>query len=178
MSNTPSRFRRKERRDSMTFPVDPNDAAKLLPLQRAHTDAAEALKLLAENDGSKAAIKDAQSKLDAAKAELDAGLADSGVQLQAIQSDNPPTKDQIASAKVTDPTSPPPDYNPETYPPALLAAACTGVEWSDGEKADKLTPAEATDFYESSSFGDQQQIMTVIALVNQLPSRVEALGKG
>jgi hypothetical protein len=189
MSNTPSRFRRKERRDSMTFPVDPNDAAKLLPLQRAHTDAAEALKLLAENDGSKAAIKDAQGKLDAAKAELDAGLADcptvtfhlralSGVQLQAIQSDNPPTKDQIASAKVTDPTSPPPDYNPETYPPALLAAACTGVEWSDGEKADKLTPAEATDFYESSSFGDQQQIMTVIALVNQLPSRVEALGKG
>lgn len=189
MSNTPSRFRRKDRRDTMTFPLDPNDASKLLPLQQAHSNAVEALKLLSENDGSAEAITAAQAELDQAKAALDEGLAEyptvtfhlralSGVQLQALQSDHPPTKAQIEMMAKTDPGSPAPDYNPETYPPALLARACTKVEWSDGETADELTVADATEFFESSSYGDQQQVMTVIALVNQLPSRVEALGKG
>jgi hypothetical protein len=188
MSNTPSKFRRKARTESMTFPVDPNDAAKIMPIQQAHQSAIEALSMLTDGDASADAIAGAQAKVDQTKAAYDEALADyptvtfhlramSGVQLQAIQSDNPPKPEQIEMVKKSDPDAAAPDFDPETYPPALLAAACTGVEWSDGTKAKSLSEADAVEFYESSSFGDQQQMMTVITLLNQLPSRVNALGK-
>jgi hypothetical protein len=189
MSNKPSPFRRKNRTETLTFPINPDDASKIVPAQYAHKSALDALELASAPEGNPDDVTAAQAALDQARAKLDEVLADcptitfhlralSAVTLQAIQTDNPPTPDQIKSVQVTDPDVPTPDFNPETYPPALLAAACTGVEWSDGTKQAKLTEAEATEFYASSSFGDQQTIFQVLTLLNQLPSRVEALGKG
>jgi hypothetical protein len=190
MSNTPRSMKRKNRVDTITFPLDPNDAVKLYPLQRAHTAAGDALKLLSEaEDRDEGAIAKATTRVEEARASLDEGLKDcptitfhlralSAVTIQALQSDHPPTPEQIKAAKKSDPDAEPPDTDPEAFPPAMMVAACTKVEWSDGTVSKNLTLEDATDFYESSSFGDQQAIMTAIGLLNQMPSRVESLGKG
>lgn len=191
MSNKPKQFRRPARVETLTVPFDPNDAADILPAQRALQSAKDALEAVS-GPGAPDVTPDARTRAETAVSEAqatyDAALegketvtftfrALSGSQLQILQTDHPPTDEQVAQAKVTDPNERP-DHNPATYYPALLAEACTKVEWSDGTEADKLLIAEATDFWESSSFGDQQLMMTVIGLLNQLPSRVDRLLKG
>jgi hypothetical protein len=190
MSNTPRSFKRKNRVDTITFPLDPNDAAKLYPLQREHTSAVAALKLLSEAESpDEGAIAQATTKVEGARASLDDALKDcptvtfhlralSAMQIQVLQTDHPPTKEQVAAAKKSDPDAEPPDHNPETFPPAMLRAACVKIEWSDGTVNKDLSLEDAADFYETSSFGDQQAIMTAIGMLNQMPSRVETLGKG
>lgn len=199
MSNTPRSFKRKNRTSKLSFPLDPDAVEEIGPAQRDLTAAQNAeevaAKLLAEAKTEKdrkplrEAHERASAEAAAARERYEAALADkdvvtftfralSGSQLQALQSDHPPTEEQTESAKKTDGPDARLDYNPDTYPPALMATACVGVEWSDGGTATKLTVAQATDFWETSSLGDQQTLMAGIGLLNQVPSRVEALGKG
>jgi hypothetical protein len=180
MSNKPKQFKRPTRTQTLTVPFDPNDVAELRPAQ-------ERLRLAKES----LAAKDdpvAQAEVDEAQAAYDKVLvghetltfhlrAMSSTQLQMLQSEFPPTPEQIESVKKTDPNAPAPDFDPEKYPPALLAKACVKVEWSDGTSA-KLTAAQAKDFWDTSSAGDQEFLMGVVNMLNNMPSLVGQLGKG
>lgn len=183
MPSKQKQFRRPPRKQPVAFPFDPNDAGALRPLQSALQDAQGAV----EEAGADAtavqhkAVEDAQAAYDAALAEHETITltlqALSGARLQILQTENPPTDEQVASVKVTDPDAPAPDFDPETYPPAVLAAACIGVAWSDGTTSKSLTVKQATDFWETSGNGDQELLMSVIGLLNNSPSLVGALGK-
>jgi hypothetical protein len=175
-------FRRPSRTETVAFPLDPNDAGDLRVLQQA----LKAAKDVVEDAGADATVEQ-HTAVEKAKAEYDAALADhetitfhlqalSGARLQILQTENPPTPDQVKAVKVTDPDANL-EYDPEKYPPALLAAACTKVEWSDGTEQKKLTVEQATDFWETSSTGDQEFLMTAIGMLNNVPSLVAALGK-
>jgi hypothetical protein len=199
MSNKPSRFRRKDRTDRLSFPVDPDDYEQIAPAQREQESAQSAVELAVkaaenvvdEDDRGKldAALATARERLEKAKTAYEQALvghpvvtftlrAMSGAALQGVQTDHPPTDEQVEAVQKSDGPDARPDYNPETYPPALLAAATVKVEWSDGDTQEGLTQADARDFWETSSYGDQQMIMARIGLLNQVPSRVEALTKG
>lgn len=176
-------FRRPSRKQPIAFPFDPNDAGALRPLQAALQQAQESLETLGADATPEAhtAVEEAQSAYDAALAEHETVTftlqALSGARLQILQTEHPPTPEQIEAVKVTDPDAPAPDFDPETYPPAVLAAACVKVEWSDGTESKTLTEKQATDFWETSGNGDQELLMSVIGLLNNSPSLVGALGK-
>jgi hypothetical protein len=145
MSNKPSRYRRKMRVETLTMPVDPNDVHRFRSEQNRLVAAAAALDRVKVGHAKPDAIAEAETELADAQKALDAKLVELGVptmtftfqalspaKLEALLADHPPSKDQIDAARRADPDGPLPDYNGITYPPALLAATCTRVEWSDG----------------------------------------------
>jgi hypothetical protein len=181
MSNKPKQFKRPTRTQTLTVPFDPNDVAELRPAQERLRLAKEVLEKSKDDPTAIAEEAEAQAAYDkvlVGHETLTFHLrAMSSTQLQMLQSEFPPTSEQIAAIKKSDPDAAAPDFDPERYPPALLAKACVKVEWSDGTSA-KLTAAQAKDFWDTSSAGDQEFLMGVIGMLNNMPSLVGQLGKG
>jgi hypothetical protein len=191
MSNKPSRYRRKMRVETLTMPVDPNDVHRFRSEQNRLVAAAAALDRVKVGHAKPDAIAEAETELADAQKALDAKLVELGVptmtftfqalspaKLEALLADHPPSKDQIDAARRADPDGPLPDYNGITYPPALLAATCTRVEWSeDGQVDNGISEDDAAELFEHSSTGDQGLILNVIGGVNNVPSLVSDLGK-
>jgi hypothetical protein len=191
MSNKPSRFRRKMRTETYTIPVDPNDVhayrAEQERLREAHV-ALEAAQVDPKADRDKL-----QAEVTKARDALDAKIAASGVEtmtftfqalapakLEALRADHPPSPkqwEQHAAQKKRDETAEPPEFDPETYPAALIAATCIKVEWSDGTTQDGISEDEARELIDSSSTGDVAMFMAIIGGVNNAPSLVSDLGK-
>lgn len=179
-----SRFRRKRRTKTITLPVDATGSEDLLATRSAVLAAKEALER-AETTGDLNALGSARVALEGVSAIYEAALAGhpslrltfeamSGSPLQKIQSEHAPTAEQVESSRRTDPDVILP-WNPDTYPPALMVAACVGVVFPDGTRQEGMSVADATELWESSSFGDQQFMLTIMTLLNSVPSPHEPL---
>lgn len=69
-------------------------------------------------------------------------------------------------------------WNEETFPPALLAASCIGINFSDGDKADELSNAEATQLWASKwPSEDRIALFNACLGLNEQGTAMESLGK-
>jgi hypothetical protein len=192
-------FSRPDRSTTVTLALDPNDADRLADARstarrlEAAAERAESKAQLAPNDQGRAdtaehareAADEAAAKLEA----LEASLVTFTVHLRAIGPrrveelllSNRPTEKQRKNAKALangDPKAQP-DFNEDTFPPALLAEAITRIEFSDGDTIDALSVAEVTELWAGRwTQGDRAMLLQAAMQVNQAPSAVGDLGKG
>jgi len=189
MSNTPSRFRRKAKTATITLAVDPDDAEVIKDAQDALAGAEAELK--APPTGGKSAGT-LRRRVETAKAHLADVIATHPVvtltverlpdkDRERILSDHPATAEEQAEYERTRPDDAPETmgFSPDGYFPALLAASCIDVRFSDEDDSrDGLSPEEAKDLWESAGQGDKFTIQVTCQALVMAGSSVEALGKG
>lgn len=128
-----------------------NDAA--LGLQNAEQEldmAKEALKFDRANSRLKDDVKECQKNLEAAKATYDAVYAEADEYLvefvfkavprdvfEQLLNDSPPTKEQVKRAEEAGEDEP--DWNPDTFMPALVAASMISPEITEEEAFDMFS---------------------------------------
>ena len=110
--------------------------------------------------------------------------------MEQLEGEHPPTDEQIAKATKAaeqaaaaeghDPTPVSLGWNPDTFPPALLAASLVSIEFSDrpGEKITELTVEQAAALYGLLARLDQLELVGMCQGINLRSTRVESLGKG
>lgn len=186
--------------EKVTLALDPNDRQRLLEARSRVDRAADDLRRADAAAGRAGADGAAQEKAEAAANERDAADA----ALEAIESSivtftvhvraigarrvedlvlaHRPTDAQRRNAKSLangDPKAQP-EWNADTFPPALLAEAVPLIEFSDGDQLNAPSEQQFTDMWLSGHWpeGDRHLILQTALMINQVSSNVEDLGKG
>lgn len=192
---TPSGFdrllHRAARTASVTLALDPNDAERHAEARAAkRRAAAEVDRATASKDADR--IEAAQAALDEATealATLEAEIVTFTIYLSAVGAkrveelmlEHRPTDKQKRAARSLNNGDPKaePQFNEDTFPPALLAEEITTIEFSDGDSTGPLSVQQLAELWADRwPQGDKVQIIQTAMLVNQAPSSVGDLGKG
>lgn len=187
MSTPLDRFtHRPVRVENITFPLDPVDADRHREARQKVSAAKESQKR-SQNDTGYVAVEEAEAAL----ADLEASMVTVTFTVKAIGDRrveelmlaHPPTKEQRTEARKNangDPKAEP-DWNPDSFPIALLAEAIETIVASDAPDSpqDNITEAQVKALWESTSLSttDRSDLFMRSLYINQAPSRVEDLGK-
>lgn len=180
--------RRERRTTSVTLALDPNDAETLAEARAAAKRAQALVDRLTDSvdpdrranaEAAAAAAADQLAAHQAAMVTFTVHMRAIGpARVEALLHAHRPTDKQRRDAKALangDPKAQP-TYNEDTFPPALLAEVITGIDFSDGDTSGPLSVEEVADMWRESSQGDRILLMQSAMLLDQAPSRVEALG--
>lgn len=178
---------RPARTDKVTLAYDPDDAAKL-DEARQKIAAAKLAMDAAEDDGTAAAnwqeARDGYEELKASMVLVTFHLRGIGPKrVELMLADHKPTSKQTDEARRSNGGKPVNlQWNDDTFPPVLIAATTTRVEFSDkpDEAMDGLTEAEAAELFSTGSkwsVGDRSRVFLTALALDQASSYVEDLGK-
>jgi hypothetical protein len=190
---------RPTRTTDLTLALDPNDAERLSEARsklRQAESVFDRAQSAAGREGADASTleraAEATDALDEAKANLDAVLESMVTFTVYLRGIGPrrqeellhahaPTQQQRTRAKALangDPKAQP-QFNEDTYPPALLAEAIERIVFSDGETIEGLSVAQMSELWMGTwSQGDKIMLLQAAQILDQAPSSVGDLGKG
>ncbi len=186
--------------DDVTLALDPNDAQRLADARFRVRRASAALERAEKTVSGDRASHTAKAAVDEAEAEhqsatealgdLEASMVTFTVHLRAVgprrieelMLEHRPTKAQCSAARSQangDPKADP-EFNEDTFPPALLAEAVTSITYSDdGPPVESLSLSQAADLWRSPwPQGDRLLVLQTAIMLNQVTSSVGDLGKG
>ncbi|HEX9993199.1 MAG TPA: hypothetical protein VGB14_09760 [Acidimicrobiales bacterium] len=180
-------FARPARHLQVTLAQDPNDADELVRL-RGKVYVAKQLAYSRANATTAADLADAEAALE----EFSQGIPTVTFTFEAIDPDavdalegeHKPTEKQVKDYKREAAAQGNPNrflrWNPDTYPPALVAATCVKVEFSTGGAVDGLTVDEATRMWSSKLWPaeDLAELFGAAQHVARASTSVGDLGKG
>lgn len=196
MSNTPSKLRKRPaRQESLTFALDPNDSTALNRLQKAANEARAAADRPKSTAKVKAEAREAEEALDAFLEGIDTVtfvLRSCGPRkAEKIMAKHPATAEQIEKhqrdMEATGQGAGVLQFDPDAFPPALIAACLHRVEYSDGEvidgddlSADDIADMLAEEGWSSSDGAALFTVCETLAFAGSMLSRdlVDRLGKG
>ncbi|MFV0496074.1 hypothetical protein [Mycobacterium sp.] len=180
-------------------PLDPADAVKVDELRGVEQKAQSrltALKLRADKRPDDRRIDEEIFEADQNVAEASKAVADAlestvtfsihlqsvpPVVIERIVNENEPTKEQRAKARAANGGDPKaePAFNPETFPMALIAAAVTKIEISDGQSdpITSITADSVRDMIRGWPQGDQESLFVLVEKISLIGTGVEGLGK-
>jgi len=136
-------------------PLDP-DLAERYSAAKVRLDQAKRLSDASPKDGDRAAdLEAAQEECDALRAELEPCMAKfvlrsvSPVEFEALKGKNRPTEKQRTDYRKSGVEAP--EWNPDTFQPALVAAACVEIVTPNGTQ-DGLAEDDALSIWKSESW--------------------------
>ncbi len=182
---------RPERTTSVTLAFDPNDAERLnaARLAKRRADAALDRAGAVADPDTLAALTDAADAATDALDALEAEMVTFTVHLRAVGAaraeelmlEHRPTDRQRKNAKALNNGDPKaqPQFNEDTFPPALLAESISRIEFSDGETIDHISVEQVAELWADRwPQGDKVQLLHAAIAINQASSAVGDLGKG
>ena len=200
MSNLDRLTNRPARVETLTKALDPNDQSAILRAMRVRSEAQAAFdkaKRVAAaapgNQHAEAALKAAEEALTAAQTahdELAARVVTFTMKLRAVPVpdmerlliEHRPTAQQKIAARALangDPKAEP-AFNPETYPPALVALSLVEITFSDdpGNPLRDLTADQIDKMVAGWSDQDREDVLDLVNAVSTMTTSVADLGKG
>lgn len=168
-------------RETYTFAFDPNAVAAFSVATEAADDArtkaaTHPQSKVAQSDALKA--RKAADKLRGELVTVTVTLEEIGIDaVEVLRHAHPATPEQIAEADLGDGESL--QFNPETFPVALLAESIVDVVISDEPDvhSTSCTPAQAQMLYGRMSQMDRLKVHALITVINGRSSAVDATGK-
>lgn len=200
MSNLDRLTKRPVRTQTITKALDPNEQSDLLRAMRVRSEAqatADKARRIADNapgnqhaaDADKAADK-ALKAAQKAHDELAAKIVTFTIKLQAVPVDvierlrieHRPTVAQKTTARSLangDPKAEPP-WNPDTFPPALIAESLVEITFSDDpdNPLRGLTAEQVDEMVKTWSDGDRDDLLVTVDAISTMTTSVADLGKG
>ncbi len=192
MTNPLDRFtHRPVRRESITFPLDPTDADRVREARQKVTRAQAAVDRAPDDSDTVGGLLEALVQAEQARDDLLASIvtirfdieAIGPVRVEELITAHPIGKVQKAKALAAANGNPRevPQFDEDTFPPALLAEAVVAVVASDDpdHPQTEITLDQMTALWNSTlSTLDRTQLFQTAMMINQAPSNVDDLGKG
>jgi hypothetical protein len=188
MTNPLDRFtHRPVRRDSITFPLDPSDADRVREARQKVTRAQSAVDRAPEDANYLEALVDAEQALDELLESVVTIRFDieaiGPVRVEELMTAHPIKGAKKAKALAAANGNPRevPQFDEDTFPPALLAEAVVAVVASDDpdHPQTEVTLDQMTALWSSTlSTFDRTQLFQMAMMINQAPSNIDDLGKG